>query len=115
MTAEQLFNALANDPKLHLHYTDGSGVDRILSDGVMRTDEKFALYFTREPMTESEAHNALFIGASTHAGKGSHVIAVRLSDGLPLEQTALYEFRCTQSVRLDQHVLVYAGPNPFRV
>ena len=115
MNAEDLlYTALMNDARVFLHYTSGSGLAGILAAGTIRTDGKGYVYFTQEPFTPEQAHMNLFIGASTHEGRGTHIIALRLDSGIPLEDAGLYETRVRQSIRVDQHEMIYNGPNPFR-
>ncbi|NUQ75853.1 MAG: hypothetical protein HUU21_20105 [Polyangiaceae bacterium] len=113
MNADEILSLLVSDPRVYLHYTDEGGLESIQSQGVIRTNDKFAVYFTQEPFSEAEAHTRLFIGATTHAGRGSHILVVRLDNGLALERSGFYEVCARQSVRLSQHQVLYAGPNPF--
>ncbi len=113
MTGDELLQELVYDSNTYIHYTDASGLSRILQEGVIRTDQKGYVYFTQEPMTQAQAHMNIFIGASTHEGRGSHVLVLRLSVGMPIEDCGLYELRVRQGVRLDQHHIVYYGENPF--
>jgi hypothetical protein len=113
MTADEILSLLLSDPRVYIHYTDAAGLENIAMQGVIRTNDKFAVYFSQEPFSQSEAHTKLFIGATTHAGRGSHILVVRLDNGLLLERTGFYEVAARQSVRLDQHHVLYTGPNPF--
>jgi hypothetical protein len=113
MKGDDIISTLLSDTQVYIHYTDEGGLDRILSEGVIRTDQKGYVYFTQEPLTQSEAHNNLFIGASTHAGRGTHILVLRLDMGMPVEQCGYMELRVRQSVRLDQHFVIYKGENPF--
>ena len=113
MGADEILGLLLSDPRVYLHYTDEAGLESIRSEGVIRTNDKFAVYFSQEPFSQAEAHTRLFIGASTHAGRGSHILAVRLDNGLAIERTGFYEVCARQSVRLTQHQVLYSGPNPF--
>ncbi len=110
----QLFEALCTDEDVYVHYTDSVGLGYINEQGVIRPDGKGYVYFSRENFSQSQAHTCLFIGASTHAGRGSHIVVVRLDRGLALENCSYYEYRCQCSVRLDQHAIIYAGANPFK-
>ena len=114
MTGDDMLRALVDDARVYLHYTDASGLDLMMLEGVIRPNSKGYVHFTQEPMSPERAFNDLFIGASTHAGRGSHIIALRLDAGMPMETTSLYEARVRQSVRIDQHGFLYAGVNPFR-
>lgn len=113
MNADEILSLILSDPRVYLHYTDESGMDAILMDGVIRTNTKYTVYFTQEPFSQAEAHLKLFIGATTHAGRGSHILVIRLDNGLLLERTGFYEVCARQSVRLDQHQVLYSGKNPF--
>jgi hypothetical protein len=106
MNGDELLAALVNGNRTYLHYTDEPGMASMLADGVIRTDQKGYVYFTQEPFTQAQAHTNLFIGSSTHAGRGSHILCLRLDNGLPLEDCGFYEVRSRQSVRIDQHQLV---------
>ena len=114
MNGDDIIRALLNDTRVYLHYTDQSGLDLIMSEGVIRPNSKGYAHFTQEPMSPDRAFNDLFIGSETHAGRGTHIIALRLDVGLPMETTSLLEARVRQSVRIDQHGFVYAGVNPFK-
>lgn len=113
MTANEILGEILSDPRVYIHYTDEAGLGDILREGVIRTNTKLAVYFTQEPFSQAQAHTNLFIGATTHAGRGSHVVVVRLDNGLPLEKTGYYEVCARQSVRLVQHQVLYSGANPF--
>lgn len=113
MTQNEILGLLLSDPRVYIHYTDEVGLGDILREGVIRTNTKHAVYFTQEPFSQAEAHIKLFIGATTHAGRGSHILVVRLDNGLMLERTGFYEVCTRQSVRLTQHQVLYSGPNPF--
>lgn len=113
MKGDDILHALLNDTQTFIHYTDASGLERIFSEGVIRTDQKGYVYFSQEPMNQQTAHTNIFIGATTHEGRGSHILVLRLDMGMPIENCGMYELRVRQGVRLDQHQLVYAGENPF--
>lgn len=113
MTADEIINAIMSDSRTYIHYTDGAGLQSIQNEGVIRANHKFALYLSQEPMSPSEADMKLFISATTHAGRGSHILLLRLDSGVRVVRTAEFEFRAETSIRLDQHMVLYAGPNPF--
>ena len=113
MTSDEILSLLLTEPSVYIHYTDEAGLSSIRQEGVIRTNSKLAVYFTQEPFSEADAHLKLFIGAATHSGRGSHIIVVRLDNGLPLERTGYYEVCSNQTVRLDQHQVLYSGPNPY--
>jgi hypothetical protein len=113
MTADEIIQRVLTDNQVYLHYTDGSGLQRILAEGVIRMNEKYAVYLTQEPLTQAEAHMNLFIGATTHAGRGSHILVLRVDSGVPVERVGYLEYCVRQTLRLDQHMVLYAGPNPF--
>lgn len=69
-SAKELFEILCTDSRAYVHYTDAAGIDGMNDTGVIRTDGKGWVYFTREPFTQEQAHTNLFIGATTHAGRG---------------------------------------------
>lgn len=112
MTDDDIMRALLSDNRVYLHYTDAAGASAIRQTGVIRTNTKLAVYLTQEPMSEAEAHQKLFIGATTHEGRGSHVVVLRISAGLPVRRLSTFEFASDQTIRLDQHQVLYIGPNP---
>lgn len=113
MNGHDIIGQLLTDPQVYLHFTDDRGLAGILHEGVIRTNFKGVVYFTQEPLKASETHNSLFIGATTHAGRGTHVLAVRLDLGLQVTRLTSYEFSVAQSIRLSQHRVLFAGTNPF--
>ena len=113
MTGDQIIHALLGSTNVYLHYTSAQGLAGILAEGVIRGNNKFAVYLTQEPIKESEAHNKLFIGATTHQGRATHLIVLRLDSGVPVDRVGYYEFQVRQNIRLDQHVVLFAGQNPF--
>jgi hypothetical protein len=113
MTGDQILHALLAGSNVYLHYTSAQGLAGIQTEGVIRGNGKFAVYLTQEPIKESDAHNTLFIGATTHQGRATHVIVLRLDSGVPVERVGYYEYCVRQNIRLDQHVVLFAGPNPF--
>lgn len=113
MTDTEIRSLLGSDPRVYLHYTDDRGLKQIHADGVIRMNSKYSVYFSREPLDPATANICLFISATTHVDRGSHLLVLRLDPGIPLEQTGPLEFRTRQSIRLIQHELLYTGPNPF--
>lgn len=112
-TGDRIIEALLSEYDVYLHYTSEAGLAGITHDGVIRPNSKFAVYLTKEPMKAHEAAHKLFIGATTHEGRATHVIAFRMASGVPIEPCGYYEFCVRQSLRLDQHDVIYKGPNPF--
>jgi hypothetical protein len=113
MTANEIIEAILTRGNVFLHYTDADGLSSILHQGVIRTNMKGAIYLTQEPISQQTAHTNLFIGATTHAGRGSHLMVLRLDSGVPVERTGYLEFCVRQTLRLDQHVVLFSGENPF--
>lgn len=113
MTSDDIINTILSSDRVFLHYTDAMGLSGILQSGVIRTNQKSVVYLTQEPTSQSDAHTNLFIGATTHEGRGSHVLLLRIDSGILVERVAYLEFCVRQSLRLDQHAVLYAGPNPF--
>jgi hypothetical protein len=113
MTGHEILNAVLSDQRVFIHYTDEHGLQGMLHEGVIRTNFKGVVYLTQEPMSEGDAHTRLFIGASTHAGRGSHLILLRVDLGLPVTRLTDYEFSVSQSIKLHQHTVMYSGPNPM--
>jgi hypothetical protein len=104
---------LETDPYVYLHYTDDRGLKQIHAEGVIRMNSKYSVYFSREPLDPAMANICLFLSATTHVDRGSHLLVVRLDPGIPLEMTGPLEFRSRQSIRLIQNEVLYAGLNPF--
>jgi hypothetical protein len=113
MTGTELRNLLLSDPQVYLHYTDDQGLKQIHAEGVIRTNRKFTVYFSREPFDKAMANICLFLSQPTHADRGSHVIALRIDPGIKMETNGYFEFWTTQTVRLMQHEVLYSGQNPF--
>ncbi|AKT37190.1 uncharacterized protein CMC5_013200 [Chondromyces crocatus] len=113
LTAEQILNELILDSRVFLHYTSSSGLSGIMKDGVIQTDGKYAVYFSQEPMSPDDVHTKLLIGATTHEGRGTHLLVIRVDSGIPIETTGYHEVCVRQRIRLDQHMVLYHGPNPF--
>jgi hypothetical protein len=112
MTSDEIIQALLTDDHVFLHYTSEAGASQIKSTGVIRPNDKMVVYLTQEPMSADAAHTSLFIGATTHVGRGTHVIVLRLDSGLSVRRTGPLEFAADQIIRLDQHRVLYIGPNP---
>ncbi|AGP36743.1 hypothetical protein BE04_44845 [Sorangium cellulosum] len=113
MTGDEIIQAILSEQYVFLHYTDAEGLNGILHDGVIHQDYKGVVYLTQEPMTQAQAHTNIFIGATTHSGRASHVLVLRLDSGLPIRRLADYEFSVDQNIKLHQHEVLYAGLNPF--
>ncbi|MGK3971036.1 hypothetical protein WMF38_04910 [Sorangium sp. So ce118] len=113
MTGDEILQAILSEHYVYLHYTDEQGLSGILHEGVLRPDHKGVVYLTQEPMTQAEAHTNLFIGATTHGGRGSHILVLRLDSGLPIRRLTNYEFSVDQNIKIHQHEVLYAGVNPF--
>jgi hypothetical protein len=113
MTGDEIIQAVLSEHGVFLHYTDDQGLRGILYEGVLRPDYKGVVYLTQEPMTQAEAHTNLFIGATTHSGRATHLLVLRLDIGLPIRPLNNYEFRVDQNIKLHQHEVLYAGLNPF--
>lgn len=111
--SHELYAHLLTDSQVYVHYTDESGLNGILREGVIRPNFKGVVYLSQEPLKASETANVLFIGATTHEGRGTHILVLRLDLGLPVTRLTTYESSVRQSIRLDQHRVIYAGPNPF--
>lgn len=111
--SHELYAHLLSDSQVYIHYTDEGGLNGILRSGVIRPNFKGVVYLSQEPLKVSETHNALFIGASTHEGRGTHVLVLRLDLGLPVTRLTAFESSVSQIIRLDQHRVIYSGPNPF--
>jgi len=115
MVGADIRNLIATDAQVFLHYTSEAGYKAIKDSGVLRVSDKFAVYFTREALAPSEMGNVLFIGASTHEGRGTHVFVLRLDPGILLEEHGwgIAEYITRQRIKLGQHEVLYEGKNPF--
>jgi hypothetical protein len=113
MTRDQIEHALLSQPNVYVHYTSAEGLSAITHEGVIRTNAKMVIYLTQEMFKQSDAHMNLFIGATTHEGRGTHILVLHLDSGVPVERVSYYEYAVRQTIRLDQHVVLYAGENPF--
>lgn len=113
MTQDQIIRALLSDSAVYIHYTDEGGLGGIIAEGVIRPNAKGVVYLSQEPVKKGDAHNLLFIGAPTHAGRGTHLILIRIDLGIPVERLTHLESCVHQILRLDQHHVLYSGPNPF--
>ena len=111
--SHELYAHLLTDPQVYVHYTDEAGLNGILREGVIRPNFKGVVYLSQEPLKASETHNVLFIGATTHEGRGSHILVIKLDLGLPITKLTTFESSVSQSIRLDQHRVLYHGVNPF--
>jgi hypothetical protein len=113
MTRDEIINAILSLPNVYLHYTGAEGLSGIQHEGVIRTNSKTVVYLTQEPFSADQAHTNLFIGASTHEGRGTHLLVLHLDSGVPVERVGHFEYVVRQTIRLDQHVVLFAGENPF--
>ncbi len=113
MNANDIRSALVYQQGVYLHYTTAEGLSSILQEGVIRPNFKGVVYLSQEPVDQRSAHNTLFIGATTHAGRGSHLLVLALDTGLPVTRLTDYEFSVSQNIKLHQHTVLFAGANPF--
>ncbi len=113
MDKSKIEHALLSDSNVYIHYTSAEGLSAIRHEGVIRANAKMVVYLTQEMFKPADAHLSLFIGASTHEGRGTHIIVLRLDSGIPVERLSYYEYAVRQTIRIDQHVVVYEGENPF--
>ncbi|WP_437909857.1 hypothetical protein WME95_19510 [Sorangium sp. So ce327] len=113
MTGDEIIEAILSQYSVFLHYTDEAGLSGILHEGVIRPNHNGVVYLTQEPMTQAEAHTNIFIGATTHSGRASHLLVLQLDIGLPIRRLNNYEFRVDQNIKLHQHNVLYTGLNPF--
>lgn len=103
-----------SDASVFIHYTDEKGLRGIQQNGVIRPNYKGFVYLSQTPFSPENANMNLFLAQTTHEGRGTHMIVMRLDPGLnPTKMSDLYEFRVNQSIRLDQHELLYSGKNLF--
>ena len=115
MNAADIQNRLDTDDRVFLHYTNEAGFNAIKQEGVVRQNNKFAVYLTREVLSPTQVSNVLFIGAGTHEGRGSHVFVVRLGPWIQLEKIGwgAPEYVARERIKLGQHEVIYQGRNPF--
>lgn len=98
---------------MFVHYADDAGLRGILESGIIRANRKGFVYLTREVFGRDDANMRLFLAQPTHEGRGSHLLLIRLDPGLRVvKMPDIYEFRIQDSIRLDQHEVLYAGRNP---
>jgi hypothetical protein len=113
LTRQQIEHALLSESNVYIHYTSAEGLSHIEHEGVIRVNAKMVIYLTQEMFKPDDAHMNLFIGATTHEDRGTHIVVLRLDSGIPVERVSLYEYVVRQTIRLDQHVVLSAGENPF--
>ena len=102
----------------YYHYTNSSGYAAIVASNFTITgNAKGVVYLTTNMYSQSEAEQALFMGGfAGYSGKGSHVIAMELRCGTPLEPgTQPNELLHFGSLRLGRQIeqIYFSGPNPF--
>lgn len=96
------------------HYTDETGLNGITGSGVLKPDGKGRVFVTQEMLSAGDAHNVLFAGAPSHAGRGSHLLAIRLREGAAVEQQVQrFELVHQGALRFDPSDIVFSGINPF--
>jgi hypothetical protein len=113
MSKDKIKEALLHQQNVYIHYTSATGLSAIVHEGVIRTNPKLAIYLTQEMFPPDVAQTNLFIAAKTHEGRGTHVLVLQIDSGIPVERVGFYEYAVRQSIRLSQHVVIYAGENPF--
>ena len=101
---------LPNDTMFH--YTDAAGSAGIAETGVIQSGMKGRVHLTDEMYSPEEAANALFIGAPSHAGRGDHVVMLRVPEGTELIPGSMPNEVYTQGSLRPEEV-IYNGPNPF--
>lgn len=118
MSAVQIEHLLKLDPGVYLHFTDSLGFHNINEEGLIRANSKGFVFLTRMPFSPEQASVNLFLSTPTHTGRGSHMFVLRLDPGLRIIPNSQnyegYEYRATQSIKLKQHEILFAGENPFR-
>lgn len=101
---------------VYFHYTDKKGYRGVISSkGVISPGKDGLVYLTTDMLSSSEVHNALFMGAPGYVGKGSHVFALEVYDGVPLTPgTQPNEVTHRGALRHGRQMnILYAGENPL--
>jgi hypothetical protein len=114
-TADSLADNLTGDT--HFHYTDESGFNAIMrGDGGAHIAANSAgkVHVTQEIYSLAEAEQNLFIGATTHSGRGDYVFAFNKPQGAEFIPGAQpNELIHWGSLKLSPEDILYAGRNPF--
>ena len=101
------------DGNTYFHYTDEAGHDAIMNGGVVNANSKGVSYFTQDMVPSGDANNVLFAGNPAYAGRGSHVIAFRMPEGVLQPGVQPNEMVHIGSFRFSPDDVIYHGPNPF--
>ncbi|WP_158224754.1 RHS repeat domain-containing protein [Agaribacterium haliotis] len=102
---------------VYFHYTDRNGYRGIIgSQGVIAPGADGLVYLTTDMLSPSEVHNSLFMGAPGYEGKGSHIFALEVFEGVPLRPgTQPNEVTHAGALRNGRHVkFLYGGKNPIK-
>ncbi|MEO0442474.1 MAG: FG-GAP-like repeat-containing protein [Pseudomonadota bacterium] len=101
---------------VYFHYTDRNGYRGIIgSQGVIAPGADGLVYLTTDMLSPSEVHNSLYMGAPGYEGKGSHIFALEVFEGVPLRPgTQPNEVTHAGALRNGRHVkFLYGGKNPI--
>ncbi len=101
------------DDNTYFHYIDEAGHDAIMNGRVVNANSKGVNYFTQDMVSSGDANNVLFAGNPAYVGRGSHVIAFRMPEGVLQPGVQPNEMVHTGSFRLSPDDVIYHGPNPF--
>lgn len=114
MNSVEIRSLLVSEPDVFIHYTDAAGLRNIQQEGVIQTNRKGHVYLSQTPFSQQDAHMNLFLAQSTHEGRGSYIIVIRIDPGMRVTKMSdLYEFRVENSIKLHQHEVLFSGKNPF--
>lgn len=78
---------------------------------MIKADSKNRVFVTDQMYSPDETHNALYAGNPACEGKGSHVVVMRVPEGVErLSSTQPNEIVLRGSLRPE---IIHSGPNPF--
>jgi len=106
-----LADSLGDD--VFFHYTDEAGHAAIMNGGVVKANSKGVSYFTQDMVSAGDANNVLFAGNPAYAGRGSYVIAFRISPDRLMAGVQPNELVHGGSFRFSLDDVIFHGENPF--
>jgi RHS repeat-associated protein len=91
------------------HYTDEAGAKGIAETGKILPNSKGQVFLTDKKLSKDEVANTLFIGNS--GTKGTHVVEVRMKDGVELKSIKNNELIHQGTIRDGRQADLKVGPN----
>lgn len=80
---------------------------------VLRANARGQVFATKAAMSAEQAEQVLFIGSSTHAGRGAYVFEFFAKPGVLFSPGKTGELIHQGSLRFGRHLeLLFSGPNP---